>query len=197
MWVSELGVVATSNNIWRRHGWLRWTRLKPSPIAMDAINAIIVRRPSAHETTLYTRQPRRRTRQERRESVVSIMTILIPRRQLSSQERQTPRHKRDERKTKKRNSTRVTADRSGKIMPQISRDERGFNNKTYKNDFASKTNKKTKPSWHVRYAAHATITGQAVTRIAWQSHWRPSLKTTEQARATTTKTTILLVLIRK
>ncbi len=36
-----------------------------------------------------------------RESVVSIITILIPRRQLSSQERQTPRHKRDERKTKK------------------------------------------------------------------------------------------------
>ncbi len=48
---------------------------------------------------------------------------------------------RDERKTKKRHSTRVTADRSGKIMPQISRDERGFNNKTYKKDFASKKKK--------------------------------------------------------
>jgi hypothetical protein len=29
------------------------------------------------------------------------MTILLPRRQLSSQERQTPQHKRDERNTKK------------------------------------------------------------------------------------------------
>jgi hypothetical protein len=110
---------------------------------MDTINAIIVSCPSAHETTLYTRQPRRRTRQERRESIVSIMTILIPRQQLLSQERQTQRHKRDERKTKKRHSTQVTADRSGKIMPQISRDERGFNNKTYKTDFASKTKKRS------------------------------------------------------
>ena len=32
----------------------------------------------------------------------------------------------------KQHSTRVTADRLGKIMPQISHNERGFNNKTYK-----------------------------------------------------------------
>jgi hypothetical protein len=38
-----------------------------------------------------TRRPRRRTRQERRESVVSITTKLISRRQLSSQGRQLPR----------------------------------------------------------------------------------------------------------
>jgi hypothetical protein len=67
-------------------------------------------------------------------------------------------------KQKKQHSTQVTADRSGKIMPQISHDEHGFNNKTYKKDFASK--KKKKPSWHVRYASHTTIAGQAATRIA-------------------------------
>ncbi len=138
---------------------------------MDAINAIIVRCPSAHETTLYTRQPCQQTWQERCESVVSIMTILILRRQLLSQERQTPQHKRNKHKTKKWHSTRVTADRSSKIMPQISRDKRGFNNKTYKKDFASKT-KKTKPSWHVRHASGAKIAGQAATQITLQSHWR-------------------------
>ncbi len=135
---------------------------------METINAIIVRRPSTYETTLYTRQLRRQTWQELRES---IMTILIPQQQLSSQEQQTLRHKCNERKTKKQHSTQVTADRSGKIMPQISRDKRGFNNKTYKKDFASKT-KKMKPSWHVRYASHTTIAGQAATWIAWQSHWQ-------------------------
>jgi hypothetical protein len=43
---------------------------------------------------------------------------------------------------KKRHSTQITADRLGKIMPQISRDEHDFNNKTYKKDFASKTKQK-------------------------------------------------------
>ena len=44
-------------------------------------------------------------------------------------------------KKNKQHSMQVTADRSGKIMPQISRDKHGFNNKTYKKDFASKKKK--------------------------------------------------------
>ncbi len=36
---------------------------------------------------------------------------------------------------------RETSSRSGKFMPQISRDKRGINNKTYKKELASKTKK--------------------------------------------------------
>ncbi len=52
---------------------------------------------------------------------------------------------------KKRHSKQETLGRLGKIMPQISHNERGFNNKTYKKDFASKTKK-----WSRRdtYATH-------------------------------------------
>jgi hypothetical protein len=36
---------------------------------------------------------------------------------------------------------RETSGRLGKFMPQISRDKRGINNKTYKKDLTSKTKK--------------------------------------------------------
>ncbi len=81
-------------------------QLKPSLIVIDAINAIIMRRQSAHKTSLSnttrkavaislkgTRRPCQWTQQERHEVVVSITTILIPWQQLLSQERQLPQHK--------------------------------------------------------------------------------------------------------
>ncbi len=102
MWASELGVVATSNNSWQWHGQLQWMWLKPSPIAMVVINVIIVRRRSAHETSLSnamrkamaislkaTRRPCQQMQQEHLEGVVSITTIFILRWQLLSQERQS------------------------------------------------------------------------------------------------------------
>jgi hypothetical protein len=49
---SELGTVAPSDNRQQRHSQLRWAQSKPSLIAMDAINAIIVKRKSAHKTSI-------------------------------------------------------------------------------------------------------------------------------------------------
>jgi hypothetical protein len=39
---SQLCIVVTSDNRQQRHCQLRWMHLRPLPIAMDAINAIIV-----------------------------------------------------------------------------------------------------------------------------------------------------------
>ncbi len=52
----ELGTVAPSNNRQRCNHQSRWARSKPSLIAMDAINAIIVKRQSAHETSVLLMQ---------------------------------------------------------------------------------------------------------------------------------------------
>jgi hypothetical protein len=75
---------------------------------MDAINAIITRRQSAYEMSLSnairkavaislkaTRRPCPQMQQEYCESAMSIMTILIPRQQLLSQEHQLPQSKRN------------------------------------------------------------------------------------------------------
>ncbi len=48
----ELGTVAPSNNRQRRHCQSRWAWLKPSLIAMDAINAIIVKHQNTHKTSV-------------------------------------------------------------------------------------------------------------------------------------------------
>jgi hypothetical protein len=86
-------------------------RLKPSPIAMDAINAIIVRRQSAHERSpsdtkrkanaislKAIKRPCRQTQQELCEGVESIMLILIPQWQLLPQGLQLPQRVHDGRK---------------------------------------------------------------------------------------------------
>jgi hypothetical protein len=101
--VSELCAVATSDKRQQQHRQLQWTQLKPSPIAMDAINAIIVRCQSAHKRSPSnamrkavaisleaTRRPCQRMQQEHREGVVSITTILILRQQISPQGHQSP-----------------------------------------------------------------------------------------------------------
>ncbi len=97
---------------------------------------------------------------------------------------------------KRRHSLQETSGRSGKFMPQISRGERGINNKTYK----KRTCKQNK---------HNVAIVTQMPRITHNDCWTirnpnclaepltPSLVTTEQARATTTKTTILLVLNQK
>ncbi len=51
-WASELCAVATSNNRQQRHCQSQWAQLKPSPIVVDAIDAFIVRRQSAHKASL-------------------------------------------------------------------------------------------------------------------------------------------------
>jgi hypothetical protein len=48
----ELGTVATRDNRQQRHCRLRWAQSKPSMIAMDAIDAITVKRQSAHKTSI-------------------------------------------------------------------------------------------------------------------------------------------------
>jgi hypothetical protein len=48
----ELGTVATNDNRQQCHCQLQWAQSKPSLIAMDTINAIIVKRQSAHETSV-------------------------------------------------------------------------------------------------------------------------------------------------
>ncbi len=108
-WALEPGAVATCNNRqWQLHqSW--WTRLRPSLIAMDAINAIVVRRQSAHKmnpsnatkkavaTSLKAaRQPCQGMWPRRCEGIVSITTILLPWQWLWPQGRQLPQRVRDE-----------------------------------------------------------------------------------------------------
>jgi hypothetical protein len=87
---------------------------------------------------------------------------------------------------------RETSGISGKFMPQISRDERGINSKTH-----TKRTCKQKKNISI-----VTRMPRVMHNDCWTSRdpnhlaepLTPSLVTTEQARATTTKTTILLVL---
>jgi hypothetical protein len=118
------------------------------------------------------------------------MTILIPQQQLSSQERQLPQRKLD--KCKKDTLYMGNLRQIGQIQaPDLPR--RGINNKTNKKELASKTKK---------YKAVVTqmprVTRNDCQTSCYPSHLAepvtPSLVTTEQAQATTTKTTILIVL---
>ncbi len=52
----ELGTVATSDNRQRHHHQSQWAQSKPSLIAIDATNAIIVKRQSTHETSVLLMQ---------------------------------------------------------------------------------------------------------------------------------------------
>jgi len=78
----------------------RWMQLMPSPIGMDVIDAIIVRRQSARGAS-----PSNATRKavhggltdKLDKGVVSNTTKLIPRRGQPSQVRQSPRRKHEER----------------------------------------------------------------------------------------------------
>jgi hypothetical protein len=53
-------------------------------------------------------------------------------------------------------------------MPQVSNNEHGINNKTYKKEFASRTKKKAVMTPMPR-VTRPTIAGQAANRVAWQS----------------------------
>ncbi len=204
MWASELGVVVTSNNSQQRHGQLRWTQWKSSPIAMNGINAIIVRRWSAHEMSLSTvtrkamaislkttRWPCQQMQQEHCERVVGIPTILIPQRQLLSRERQSPQRKHNGCKKDilyARNLRQVRQIHAPDLPQRTWNQQKSIQKRTHKQ------NKKNK--------AVVTRTPRVRCDDCWTSHKlsclaepvTPSLVTTEQVRATTTKTTILLVL---
>ncbi len=86
-----------------------------------------------------------------------------------------------------------TSGRLGKFKPQITSNECGINNKTYKKELASKI-KKNKAI--VTHTPHITRNDCWISRklSCLAEPVTPSLVTTEQAQATTTKTTILLVI---
>jgi hypothetical protein len=77
-------------------------------------------------------------------------------------------------------------------MPQISRNEHGINNKTYKKDHASKKKNKAIVTRMPCVTRDDCWTSRESSRLA--EPVTPSLVTTEQAQAMTTKTTILLVI---
>jgi hypothetical protein len=181
VWALELGVVATSNNSQQQHGQLQCTQLKPSPIAIDVINAIIVRRQSTHETSL--------SNTTRKAVVISLKATRRPHQQMQqerwwaswvSQQYSSRNNNHCHRSVicwdtstmgaRRRQSMQETSGRLGKFMTQISCDKHGINNKTYLERIC-KQNKKTKPSWHVRHASCTTIAGQAADRVTWQSQW--------------------------
>ncbi len=169
MWALELCAVATSDNRqqWHRHS--RWTRLMPSPIAMDPINAIIVRRQDAHEKSPLnatrkavaisleaTRRPCWWTQQGHREGIASITTILIPRQRISPQERQSTQSVRDECKLQhfadQRRSQGSYAQRNdGNYRHR----QHGRREQLQQLANSNQTTTKTKPSWHVRHASRA------------------------------------------
>jgi hypothetical protein len=86
-------------------------------------------------------------------------------------------------------------DRSGKFMPQISCNKHGINNKTAQKNLQAEQ-KRTKNT------AVVTRMPRVMCNNCWTSRKSsslaepvtPSLVTTEQVRATTTKTTMLLVI---
>jgi hypothetical protein len=175
---------------------------KPSLIAMDAINAIIVKPQSAHKTSLSnmmrkavaislkaTRRPCQQT-QKHHEGVVSITTILIPQQQLSSQERQLLqcKHNRHKKETLYAGNLRQI----GLIHAPDLLWQTWDQQQNSKNELASRTKKRTKTK--------AVLTGMPCftrTKIARQAANQvtepvtPSPVTKKQARATTTRNTIL------
>ncbi len=173
---------------------------------MDTINAIIVRCQSAHKTSLSTvtrkavaislkatMRPCRQTQQERCESIVRALWVSQwqSSRNDNYHHRSINCHDASAANARWRHSTRETSGRLGKFKSQISRNKHVLNNKTYKKELAAKKNE-----------AVVTQTPRVMRKNCWRScepsHLAepviPSLVTTEQARATTTKTTILLVL---
>ncbi len=128
---------------------------------MDAINAFIVRRQSAHKMSpsnairkamainlKATRRPCWQTRQGHREGVVSTMTILIPQWRILPQGCQLPQCVHDKRKLQRYANQR--------------RSQRSYawcNDGNYRHrqhgGRKPQQQQKKKPSWHVRQASHA------------------------------------------
>ncbi len=206
-WASELGAFAKSNNRQQRHRQLQWTQLKPSPIAIDAINAIIMRRRSTHKTSLSnatrkamaislkaTRRPCQQTRQERCESVVSITAILIPQQQFLSQEHQLLQRKCDRCKKKILNARNLR--QIGRIHAPDLPWQMWDQQQNSKKELASRAKKRIKNEAGMTRTPCVMRNDRCISRKSscLAEPVTPSLVTTEQARATTTITTILLVI---
>ncbi len=97
--------------------------------------------PQSHKAALPTNAMR--ASWEHRESMVRALWVS---RQYSScddnyHHRSVNPHGASATNARRSHSTQETSGRLGKLMPQISRDELGINNKTYKKELASKTKK--------------------------------------------------------
>ncbi len=171
---------------------------------MGAIKAIIVRRQSTHEMSLSTamrkamaislkatKQLCQRTWQEHCEGVVSIMTILILQWQLSSQERQSPQRKLNECKMETLYAENLR--QIGQIhAPDLPRRTWDQQQNIQKRTCKQNKNNEAIVTRTPRVTCNDCWTSRESSRLA--EPVTPSLVTTEQARVTTTKTTILLVL---
>jgi hypothetical protein len=185
-WALELCAVATSGNRQWWHCQSQWMQLMPSPIAIDTINAIIVRRQSAHERSPSnatrkamtisleaTRRPCQRMQQRHCEGVVSITTILIPWQRILLQGRQSSQSVHNKRKLQhfanQRRSQRLYAQcndgnyhhrQHGQCEQQ---QQLANSNQTTTNNKAIVT--------CTPCIMRATIAGQAANRVTWQSQW--------------------------
>ncbi len=154
----------------------------PSPIAMDAINAIIVRCQSAHERSpsnamrkavvislKATRRPCWRTWQGHCEGIVSITMILIPRQQILPQGCQLPQHVHHKRKLwrffQPAQESRVICSTQRRQLSLLSTWPMRTTTTSASN------NKKTKPLWHV---CHASCMQQSLDKQQIKSPGRAS-----------------------
>ncbi len=165
MWAPELSVVATSNNMQWQPCQSQWTQLKPSPIVMDAINAIILQRQSTHETSLSNAQPHQQTQQGCNEGAMSITTILIMHQQLLSQEHQSPRRKHNKHNHEPGGllNGKPLADWANS-WPRSPVTNVGLTTKQAKLNLQMTTKKQL---WYVLRVMCMTIAGQATNQVTW------------------------------
>jgi hypothetical protein len=138
-----------------------------------------------------TRRPCQRMQQEHCESIMSISTVLIPQQQLSSQEHQLLQHKHDGRKKEilyARNLRQIGRIHAPDLPRRMWDQQQNIQKRTRKQNKKNKAIMTQTPCitrddrWTNR---DLSCLAEPVTL---------SLVTTEQVQATTTKTTILLVL---
>jgi hypothetical protein len=156
------------------------------PIAMDTINEIIMRRQSAHErrpshamrkavaiSLKATRQPCWQTQQGHHESVVSIMTILIPRWRILPHGCQPPQSMHNERKLQRfadqhRSQGLYTQCNDGNYCHH----QHGQREQQLQLPNSNQTTTKNQAVMtRTPCITRATIAGQAANWVAWQSRW--------------------------
>ncbi len=137
--VLELGTVATSNNRQRRHCQSQWAQLKPSLIAVDTIDAIIVKHQSTHKMSFLLMQwgepwqshkaalPTNATkasweRCEYHNDTHPVTTIIVEGASIAAMQAHWTQPR------TRRSSKRKTSGRLGIFMPQISRNKNVENN---------------------------------------------------------------------
>ncbi len=182
-------------------------QLKPSLITMGTINAIIMRRQSAHKTSLLTatrkavaislkatRRPCQRTQQERRESVVRALWVShwcsshdnnYCHRSINCRNASGDKRKKETLAGNLRQIGQIHAPDLPRQMWDQQQNIQKKNSQAKQKNVAIVT-QTPRITRHNRYTSHdLNCLAEPLT---------PSLVTTEQAQATITKTTILLVL---